>query len=65
MEDLTAALSGARDRVHLLEVQKLCWFLMRTIGEFQMDDPLRLEFAGDKYGPYADKLRHLLKRSSG
>lgn len=38
---------------------------MRTIGEFQMDDPLRLEFAGDKYGPYADKLRHLLKRSSG
>lgn len=48
-----------------LEVQKLCWFLMRTIGEFQIEDPLRLEFAADKYGPYSDKLRHLLDGLDG
>jgi len=43
-----------------LEVQKLCWFLERTIQELGADDPLDLRFVADKYGPYSDRLRHLL-----
>lgn len=48
-----------------LEVQKLAWFLARTIGEFQLVDPLDLRFAANKYGPYADRLRHLLDGLDG
>ena len=41
----------------LLEVQKLVYFL-QVAGE-----PLpRIEFAKQKYGPYADALRHVLER---
>ena len=40
----------------LLEVHKLLYFLQEA-GE-----PLRLRFAKDHYGPYADNLRHLLHR---
>jgi O-acetyl-ADP-ribose deacetylase (regulator of RNase III) len=43
-----------------LEVQKLCWFLERTIHELRFEDPLDLRFVADKYGPYSDRLRHLL-----
>jgi len=43
-----------------LEVQKLGWFLARTIRSLEMDDPLDLQFAADKYGPYSDRLHHLL-----
>jgi O-acetyl-ADP-ribose deacetylase (regulator of RNase III) len=48
-----------------LEVQKLCWFLERTIDEAGMDDPLDLRFVADKYGPYSDRLRHLLNGLDG
>jgi O-acetyl-ADP-ribose deacetylase (regulator of RNase III) len=48
-----------------LEVQKLCWFLERTIHEAGIDDPLDLRFVADKYGPYSDRLRHLLNGLDG
>jgi O-acetyl-ADP-ribose deacetylase (regulator of RNase III) len=43
----------------LLEVHKLLYFLQES-GE-----PLRLRFAKNRYGPYADNLRHLLHRFEG
>ncbi len=48
-----------------LEVQKLCWFLERAIQELGVDDPLDLRFVADKYGPYSDRLRHLLNSLDG
>ncbi|MCH8267632.1 MAG: macro domain-containing protein [Acidobacteria bacterium] len=48
-----------------LEVQKLAWFLERTIHELQLDDPLDLRFVADKYGPYSERLRHLLNAMDG
>jgi len=48
-----------------LEVQKLCWFLERTIREMGLKDPLNLQFIADRYGPYSDRLRHLLDGLDG
>lgn len=48
-----------------LEVQKLGWFLERTIHSLGIDDPLKLHFKADKYGPYSDRLRHLLNALDG
>ena len=48
-----------------LEVQKLGWFLERSIHALGIHDPLRLDFKADKYGPYSDKLRHLLNALDG
>src|ERR1700682_243664 len=48
-----------------LEVQKLCWFLERSIHEMKIDDPLDLRFVADRYGPYSDRLRHLLNGLDG
>lgn len=49
----------------ILEVQKLAWFLSREINRQALSDPLRLTFRADKYGPYDDKLRHLLDALDG
>jgi O-acetyl-ADP-ribose deacetylase (regulator of RNase III) len=48
-----------------LEVQKLAWFLDRSIRTLGLTDPLKLEFVANKYGPYADRLRHLLNGLDG
>jgi hypothetical protein len=48
-----------------LEVQKLGWFLQRVIQTMDLTDPLHLQFAANKYGPYADNLRHLLNGLDG
>jgi O-acetyl-ADP-ribose deacetylase (regulator of RNase III) len=48
-----------------LEVQKLGWFLERTINVLKVEDPLKLQFKADKYGPYSDRLRHLLDSLDG
>lgn len=48
-----------------LEVQKLAWFLDRVIQSMGLPDPLRLRFTANKYGPYADGLRHLLDGLDG
>jgi O-acetyl-ADP-ribose deacetylase (regulator of RNase III) len=45
--------------VTLLEVHKLMYF-MQEAGE-----PLRLDYVPAMYGPYAERLRHLLKRVEG
>jgi hypothetical protein len=45
----------------LLEIQKLAWFLERAIEQFPVDkNPLNLQFVAHKYGPYANRLDHLL-----
>lgn len=49
----------------LLEVQKLAYFLERKLCELGLDNPLDLGFEPNRYGPYADRLRHLLDRLDG
>lgn len=48
-----------------LEVQKLGWFLERTIHSLGIDDPLEFQFKADKYGPFSDRLRHMLNALDG
>ncbi len=50
----------------LLEIQKLAWFLERAIERFSPgDNPLNLQFVAHKYGPYANRLDHLLNNLDG
>lgn len=49
----------------LLEIQKLAWFLERYITLAELPNPLNLQFAADRYGPYAERLRHLLDALDG
>lgn len=49
----------------LLEVQKLAWFLERIIESEGLKNPLNLHFEAKNYGPYADRLRHLLNSLDG
>ncbi|QBG87171.1 Appr-1-p processing protein [Xanthomonas oryzae] len=48
----------------LLEIQKLAWFLERNIERAGLPT-MDLRFAPHKYGPYADRLRHLLNGLDG
>jgi O-acetyl-ADP-ribose deacetylase (regulator of RNase III) len=49
----------------LLEIQKLAWFLERAIERFGLDNPLKLHFVANRYGPYANRLAHLLDDLDG
>lgn len=50
----------------LLEIQKLAWFLERSIERHSAArNPLDLRFVAHKYGPYANKLDHLLNNLDG
>jgi O-acetyl-ADP-ribose deacetylase (regulator of RNase III) len=49
----------------LLEIQKLAYFLERSIEKFELKNPLDLRFQADKYGPYAPRLTHLLDGLDG
>ncbi len=49
----------------LLEVQKLAYFLERSVEKRELANPLKLQFSANKFGPYADRLRHLLDRLDG
>lgn len=49
----------------LLEVQKLAWFLERNIEKCSQDNPLDLRFEANKFGPYANRLTHLLNALDG
>lgn len=49
----------------LLEVQKLVYMLDRSIASKGLEDPFDLSFEANKYGPYADDLRHLLNSLDG
>lgn len=48
-----------------LEVQKLGWFLERTIEKLALPNPLQLGFDADRYGPYSDRMRHLVNGLDG
>jgi O-acetyl-ADP-ribose deacetylase (regulator of RNase III) len=48
-----------------LEVQKLAWFLHRAVHKLSLPDILNLRFVANKYGPYADNLRHVLNGLDG
>lgn len=49
----------------LLEIQKLAWFLERSIKKLELEDPLDLRFSANQYGPYAHRLNHLLNALDG
>lgn len=50
----------------LLEVQKLAWFLELAIERYNPgDNPLKLQFVPHRYGPYANRLDHLLNNLDG
>lgn len=49
----------------LLEIQKLAWFLERTIEHLSLRNPLNLEFKAHRYGPFAPKLNKLLDSLDG
>lgn len=49
----------------VLEVQKLTWFLDRSLEHLGLGDPLKLRFNANRYGPYADQLRHLMDALDG
>lgn len=49
----------------LLEIQKLAWFLERSIKIFNPDLSLKFNFKPHYYGPYTDNLRYLLGALDG
>lgn len=49
----------------ILEVQKLAWFLERSIRLHHLDPITDFRFVAHNYGPYADRLRHLLDSLDG
>jgi len=49
----------------ILEIQKLAWFLERQIETLGLDNPLDLQFIAHRYGPYANRLDHLLDGLDG
>lgn len=50
----------------LLEIQKLAWFLERAIEKLpSTENPLNLKFIAHKFGPYANRLEHLLNNLDG
>lgn len=49
----------------LLEIQKLAWFLERSIERLSPINPLNLKFEANKFGPFAPDLNHLLNSMDG
>jgi len=49
----------------LLEIQKLAYMLERVILERGLPNPLNLQFSAQRYGPYAERLKHLLNALDG
>jgi len=49
----------------LLEIQKIAWFLERVIRKLNLEDVLDLRFEANRYGPYANRLEHLLNSLDG
>ena len=49
----------------LLEIQKLAWFLERSIEHLGLPNDLKLEFKAHRYGPYAPRLTKLLDNLDG
>lgn len=49
----------------LLEIQKLAWFLQRSIQKEGQSLDLNLKFKANFYGPYSNNLEHLLNALDG
>ena len=49
----------------MIEVQKLAWFLERNVGLQNLPPLLDFRFVAHKYGPFSDRLRHLLDSLDG
>lgn len=49
----------------MLEIQKLAWFLERSVEHLGLPNDLKLEFKAHRYGPFAPKLNHLLNSLDG
>lgn len=49
----------------ILEAQKLAWFLSGAIRRLGLNNPIADDFAADRYGPYSDRIRHLLDSLDG
>jgi O-acetyl-ADP-ribose deacetylase (regulator of RNase III) len=49
----------------MLEAQKLAWFLSGAIGRAGLPNPIAEDFSANRYGPYSDKVRHLLDSLDG
>jgi O-acetyl-ADP-ribose deacetylase (regulator of RNase III) len=49
----------------LLEVQKLAWFLERSLVRLGLRNDLKLNFIAHRYGPFAPNLNHLLHSLDG
>jgi O-acetyl-ADP-ribose deacetylase (regulator of RNase III) len=48
-----------------LEVQKLAYFMQRIPDGLKPENPFKLKFEPNQYGPYADALRHMLDALDG
>jgi O-acetyl-ADP-ribose deacetylase (regulator of RNase III) len=49
----------------LLEIQKLAYFLERSIIDLNLPNTLDLRFEANKYGPHSSRLMHLLNAMDG
>jgi O-acetyl-ADP-ribose deacetylase (regulator of RNase III) len=49
----------------MLEAQKLAWFVTGAIQRLGLPNPIADDFAANRYGPYSDKVRHLLNSLDG
>ncbi len=49
----------------ILEAQKLAWFLSAAIRRLSLPNPIADDFVANRYGPYSDRVRHLLDSLDG
>jgi O-acetyl-ADP-ribose deacetylase (regulator of RNase III) len=49
----------------ILEAQKLAWFLSGAIRRLGLSNPITDDFTANRYGPYSDRVRHLLNSLDG
>jgi len=49
----------------LLEIQKLGYFLERYVRKLGLANPMEFQFTANKFGPYSEKLKHLLDGLDG
>jgi O-acetyl-ADP-ribose deacetylase (regulator of RNase III) len=49
----------------LLEIQKLGYFLERSVDALMLDNNFKFRFRADRYGPYSEPLHHLLDGLDG
>ena len=63
--ELVRRYGAVSPEVSVLEVQKLAWFLERSVERLGLDNPFGFQFKAGRYGPYSEPLRHLLNRLDG